>query len=117
MNSAYDNSALRFELTRDSARPPDSGTQSVGTMQKEATGFVRNLSLYFGLRPDESVLASFDHLTAEMNSAYDNSALRFELTRDSARPPDSGKALFCYYMVKKMIEFLLFAECSIKIQL
>ena len=34
------------------------------------------------------------HLTAEMNSAYGNSALRFELTCHLARPPEGGFAGF-----------------------
>lgn len=36
----------------------------------------------------------FYHLTAEMNSAYGNSALRFELTCHLARPPEGGFAGF-----------------------
>ena len=36
----------------------------------------------------------FYHLTAEMNSAYGNSALRFELTYHLARPPEGGFAGF-----------------------
>ena len=40
----------------------------------------------FGLRRDEARLAPFVHLTAEMNSAYGNSPLCSELTRQKPRP-------------------------------
>ncbi|MDO4750413.1 MAG: hypothetical protein Q4A39_06210, partial [Eubacteriales bacterium] len=63
------------------------GIYTVGITQNKRTVFERKLSFYFGLRPDAAGLAPFDHLTAEMNSAYGNSPLCSELTRDSARPP------------------------------
>jgi len=37
---------------------------------------VKTCRLFIGLRPDGAGLAPFNHLTAEMNSAYDNSPLR-----------------------------------------
>ena len=39
-------------------------------------------------------LFRFYHFTAELNSAYDNSALRSELTCHLARPPEGGFAGF-----------------------
>ena len=35
-------------------------------------------------------LVPFDHFTAGMNPAYDNSPLRSESTRHPARPPEGG---------------------------
>ncbi len=48
------------------------------------------MSFFFALWPGGAGLRTFSHLTAEVNSAYGNSPLRFELTRDSARPPEGG---------------------------
>jgi len=45
MNSAYDNSALRSELTRHSARPPVGGIYSVGMTQK-STSLDRGMSIF-----------------------------------------------------------------------
>ncbi|MDY3281722.1 hypothetical protein [Dysosmobacter sp.] len=48
------------------------------------------MAFLLGFGPAERPSAPFYHLTAEMNSAYDNSPLRSELTRHSARPPEDG---------------------------
>ena len=66
------------------------GFDSPRLHQNKTTVFDRKLSFYFGLRPDMAGLAPFYHLTAEVNSAYDNSPLCSELTRHSARPPVGG---------------------------
>ena len=48
------------------------------------------MSFFFALWSGGTGLRTFSHLTAEGNSAYGNSPLRFKLARDSARPPEGG---------------------------
>ena len=48
----------------------------------------------FALRPGGAGFASFHHLTAEVNSAYDNSSLRSALTRGRRK---AASIVFCYY--------------------
>ena len=50
----------------------------------------RVVSSFFGLRPGGAGLSAIKIITVEMNSAYNNSPLRSELTRHSTRPPEGG---------------------------
>ena len=90
VNSAYNNSPLRCELTRDFARRTRGTLKCSGEVnspcanafaeQKHFTAQKRRAST----RRSASRLDS-NYLTAEVNSAYNNSPLRCELTRDFAR--------------------------------
>ena len=90
VNSAYNNSPLRCELTRDFARGTRGTLKCSGEInspcanafaqQKHFTAQKRRAST----RRSASRLDS-NYLTAEVNSAYNNSPLRCELTRDFAR--------------------------------
>ena len=77
---------------------------SVST-NKNATTKVVAFLLGFG--PAERPSAPFYHLTAEMNSAYDNSPLRSELARHSARPPEGG--IYSVSMLHVVADFISFA--------
>ena len=58
----------------------------LGSTNKNTTTLVVVFLLGFGVT--EHTSAPFYHLTAEMNSAYDNSPLCCELTRHLARRPE-----------------------------
>jgi len=71
----------------------DRGSTPLASTNKNATTFVVAFLLGFGVT--EHTFAPFYHLTAEQSPAYDNSPLRSELTRHSARRPEGRLCKQC----------------------